>query len=92
MSGVGCAVYECLIPDLEVDFQAIFIRANITEGNLPEIPAVYTLSVQNSKKRNEGYLVVIKLIIRFSRNFSDMIHLVINYHLTTVCTEKIQII
>lgn len=52
MSGVGCAVYECLIPDLEVDFQAIFIRANITEGNLPEIPAVYTLSVQNSKKRN----------------------------------------
>lgn len=39
VSGVGCAVYECLIPDLEVDFQAIFIRANITEGNLPEIPA-----------------------------------------------------
>lgn len=40
VSGVGCAVYECTIPDLEVDFlQAIIIRANITEQNLPDIPA-----------------------------------------------------
>lgn len=39
VSGVGCAVFECLITDLEVDFQAIVIQANITEENLPDIPA-----------------------------------------------------